>query len=150
MAIQRDINLLQEPFKTKSKVFLAIARKKYPNIYVFETLRSYQRQLLLFAKGMWITRTMKSKHREWKAMDIVFLYGWQPKRQWDYNFIHYIAEMCWMRWLKWESCHIEDDGRSIMKLMADNSWRWGWSDTTTQYRLKEVNWEFRKYLPATQ
>ena len=70
MAIMNDINQLTLSYSSKVKVFLEVVHKAYPNVGVFEALRTLARQKqLVAAKKSW---TLKSKHLEGKAIDLVF------------------------------------------------------------------------------
>ena len=152
MKILKDINLLREPTKTKVKVFLDVVTKVYPNISIFETLRSIERQKYLYAAWRtrpWkkVTNTLKSKHLNWEAIDLVFLNKkWQPTWSWDYNFVHWIGAMCWLKYLSWEACHLEETGESISNVMKKNSIRYhNTLSKIEQSYLNKVNTWFRKF-----
>lgn len=142
--IDNKIESLVEPFRTKVQVFMNVVRKKYPEIYPFETKRSYKRQLLLFTqRKSW---TLKSYHLQGKAVDWVFMRHWQPSWSGDYNHLQWIAGMCGMERIKQESCHTQDNGNPIAVVMSLNSSRYkSTKSPEEQKRLHDVNEEFRKF-----
>lgn len=110
------IDRLEYNFQKKVKLFLIEARLKYPNLYVYETLRTYKRQKHLYWIGRThsfhrnpITWTMKSKHREGKALDIIFKKWTKLNRSWPYSWLHKIAKKYWIVWIVREQCHFQDD-----------------------------------------
>lgn len=69
--IYKDLNLLTPQFRQKVELWLA----ENPDVKIFETWRSYTRQLWLYAQGRSrpgakITWTLKSMHQLGKAVDI--------------------------------------------------------------------------------
>ncbi len=151
MIIIKDIEKLKEHARTKVKVLLSVAQKAYPNLSVFETLRTLERQKYLYSfgrtrSGSIKTYTLKSKHIEWKAVDLIFLdKKWNPTWKWDYWFVHWIWSMCWLNSLKWEACHLQDDWRCIINVMEKNSNRRHESQSEIEKKyLSLVNTEFRK------
>ena len=146
--IDNNLADLKEPFRTKCKVFLEVARKTYPEITPFETLRTYARQLLLFTqRKSW---TLQSYHLKGLACDRVFMRHGQPSRQGDYNFLQRVAGMCGMERIKQETCHTQDNGTPISIVMAQNSSRYNNSQSEKEKELlHEVNDTFRKYLTPT-
>lgn len=124
--INNKIEDLVNPFRDKVRVFMAVVRLRYKNISPFETLRTKERQKWLFENGK--SRTLNSYHLKWKAVDRVFLdKKWNPTWVWDYKYLHYIGFFCGMtpiynsKWKLLESCHLQDDGRTIKNVMKKNS-----------------------------
>ena len=147
--IDKNINNLKEPFRTKCKVFLQCIHTKYPNIEQFETLRTKSRQLMLLSTGK--TWTLNSYHIKWLACDRVFMKNWQPTRSWDYYFLQWIATMCGMTRIKQELCHTQDLWNTIENQIYLNSQRYiHTADAWEQYRLHLVNKTFREYLTPTK
>lgn len=115
----------------------------------FETLRSKVRQARLVAQ--WKSRTINSKHLEGKAVDRVFrTSNWQPSWVWPYPSIHFIGFMCgctpiYSKGKLIESCHLQDDGKSIAQVMKNNSVRYQKETKKNQDILALVNATFRKY-----
>ena len=58
--IINDTKMLNYPFITMVDIFLDVVKKKYPNVAIFESLRTKARQRWLVAMGK--SRTMNSKH----------------------------------------------------------------------------------------
>lgn len=67
--MNRNIEALQEPFKTKVKARL----KANPQVFITETTRSIERQRELVASGY--SKTMDSNHLKWLAVDIAFYWA---------------------------------------------------------------------------
>jgi len=114
-----DINLLSKDFKLKfdwrRKEVIAL----YPSARVFETLRTQERQQRLYGVGRThsldrkpITRTLKSNHLLWDAVDIVFNDAkGNPTWSWPYDQLISLAKRYGIKNLKpKETCHFEDDG----------------------------------------
>jgi len=148
--IDNKIESLEEPFRTKVRVFLTMVKIKYPNVAPFETRRSLARQKRLKVMGK--SWTLNSKHIVGKAVDWVFLNKrLDPTRTGDYKFLHYIGFMCGMtpiysKGKLIESCHLEDDGRTIKQVMNGNSTRYNACGILAEENLlASVNKEFRKY-----
>lgn len=119
--INSNIQDLEPNFKNKIIDFLKEVRVKYPNVDIFEWLRSKKRQEELYSIGRrWIawekpvTWTMNSKHLEWKAVDIIFKDSkWNPTWNWDYKYLIEIAKKYWINNLApTEVCHFECDWTS--------------------------------------
>lgn len=116
--INNSIDSLQSNFKNKIVDFLKEVRIKYPNVDIFEAMRSLDRQKELYSIGRrWIesekpvTWTMNSKHIEWKAVDIIFRDSkWNPTWNWDYTYLIEVAKKYWIKNLApTETCHFECD-----------------------------------------
>lgn len=116
---QNDIKLLSVDFRLKFDPRRKEVIALYPNARVFETLRTKERQERLYSIGRTqvldrkpITRTLKSAHLLWDAVDIVFNdTKWNPTRNWPYDQLITLAKRYGIRNLKpKETCHFEDDG----------------------------------------
>lgn len=124
--IDNDINNLTQPFRDKIRVFLAVVKIYKKNVAIFEWLRTKERQKRLVAN--WKSWTMNSYHLEGKAVDLVFLNNKkQPTWVWDYKFLHYLWFFCWItpiynaKLQLIESCHLQDDWKTIKQVMKSNS-----------------------------
>ena len=167
-----DINSLSPKFRKKFDSRWVEVRKKYPDATVFETLRSNERQQRLRDESnrrekLWqprITRTLKSRHLEGNAVDVVFyddrrtqVYDNKPTRYWPYDDLIEIAKKYGIKNLKpKETCHFEDDGTEynpisekemsqVNKTLKENSNLW--EATTNQIvrdQLKETNSKIRE------
>jgi len=117
-----DINSLSAKFRKKFDARWAEVIKKYPDARVFEARRSLERQKRLYAQGRTrpgniVTRTLKSRHLDGDAVDIVFYddrrtnwYDNKPTRFWPYDDLIEMAKKYGIRNLKpKETCHFEDD-----------------------------------------
>lgn len=146
--IDKKIEDLVEPFRTKAKVFLELIHSRFPNVAPFETLRSKGRQRMLRLQRK--TWTLNSFHLRGLACDWIFNINGQPSRSnshWQYYFLQWIATMCWMERIKQELCHTQDNEISISDQMELNSKRYNQSkDAWEQYRLHLANETFRKYI----
>ncbi len=150
-----DIKLLSKEFKLKFDAWRKEVLSLYPNARVFETLRTKARQEWLY--WVWrthtldrkpITRTLKSNHLIWDAVDIVFndVKG-NPTRSWPYDALITLAKRYGIRNLKpKETCHFEDDWTpytpqfSIEELAKVNKaleWNSNLWHTTTDEKLKK-------------
>jgi hypothetical protein len=145
--IDNNLNNLNYLFQRKIKWLLAYAKQVWLDVYVFEGKRTVERQQELFWYGRTKTqlllykvnvkyakpnekkrtRTMKSKHIEGKAVDIVFDLNKDPKiyvPTWNGNYQKMIW-VCLNFWLKnlypRETCHFEDDWRSLDNILKENS-----------------------------
>jgi hypothetical protein len=58
--VNHDLSLLTPDFQKKVKVFMQIVKKKYPNLFPFETYRTPERQRWLFNNKK--TFTLNSNH----------------------------------------------------------------------------------------
>lgn len=147
--INSSLDSLKWEFKIKAKVLMEVANAMKFRITPFETLRSKTRQAWLVAQ--WKSRTMNSKHLEGKAVDRVFrTSSWQPSWVWPYPSIHFIWFMCGCTPIYKgkkliESCHLQDDGKTIATIMKNNSARWKKETAKNQALLSAVNTAFRKY-----
>jgi hypothetical protein len=87
-----------------------------------------------------------SYHEKWLAVDRTWLNAkWQPTWNGDYKFLQRIWGMCWMIPVKWESCHLQDDKKTISIIMKNNSARYKTVWAIEQLWLKRVNDCFRKH-----
>lgn len=115
--INNSIDSLESNFKNKVTDFLKEVRVKYPNVGIFEWMRSLNRQQELYSIGRrWIawekpvTWTMDSKHLKWLAIDIVFMDNFTPTWNWDYQYLIEVAKKYWINNLApKELCHFECD-----------------------------------------
>jgi len=140
--LHRDIELLDPVFKEKIKIFLSKLDEKGILYYIFETKRNTEVQTAYYAQGRKpleevnalrkkaglyllseannkkkITWTMKSKHIEGKAIDIVpRAVGPIPKPWWgapdaDYKIIAEVAKECGLNagyfWEEKDAPHVE-------------------------------------------
>lgn len=146
--IENSLEKLKGEFKTKSKVLMEVCNAMKFRITPFETLRSKVRQAWLVAQ--WKSWTMNSKHLEGKAVDWVFTKNWQPSWVGPYPSIHFIGFMCGCTPIYKgkkliESCHLQDDGKTIATVMKNNSARYQKETKKNQDILALVNATFRKY-----
>ena len=147
--IENSLEKLYWEFKIKSKVLMEVCNYLKIRITPYETLRNKTRQARLVSQ--WKSWTMNSKHLEGKAVDRVFTNSnWQPSWIGKYPSVHYIWEMCWCtpiykNWKLIESCHLQDNGKTINTIMKNNSTRWLKSSKKDQDLLSLVNKTFRKY-----
>lgn len=147
--INNSLDSLKWEFKIKSKVLMEVANKLWFKIIPFETLRSKVRQARLVAQGK--SWTMNSYHLTGKAVDRVFKNAkWQPSRVWPYPSIHFIGFMCgctpiYSKGKLIESCHLQDNGKTIATIMKNNSARWKKETAKNQALLAAVNEAFRRY-----
>lgn len=125
--INSNIDDLTPNFRDKVKLFLQEAKERWFNIKVFEWKRSKERQQDLYNQGRttpWkiVTWTMKSKHLDWNAVDLVFLdKNWNPSWVWDYNSLISIWKKYWMNNLApTETCHFEDNWKPILPVINSN------------------------------
>lgn len=147
--INNNVEDLKWEFKDKVKVFLAVVKIYKKNVAIFEWLRTKERQKRLVENGK--SWTMNSYHLQGKAADFVFMNDkYQPTWVGDYPFLHYIWFFCWMtpiynsKWQLIESCHLQDDGRSIKEVMETNSNNWHKAKSKQeQDYLNQVNTGFR-------
>lgn len=133
MAIDNTTENIVPEFKDKLHLLFTDIRKAGLDCYIFESFRTQERQFELFGKWRtaatlkkyWVpvkyanpaarvvTWTLQSKHREWKAVDIVFDLNKNPKIKvpsWNGNYakIIEIAKKYWIRNLApAELCHFE-------------------------------------------
>lgn len=171
--INNSINSLEPRTKKKVQSFLSLAKNDKLDCFIFEALRSTVRQHELFGFGRTQatlkkykvdpkfakppekkrTRTLESKHLIGQAVDIVFDWNSDPKIQrpvWngDYERLIFIGKLVWLYNLSpREVCHFEDDGRTLQKVMDDNSIkRHKTTDPLYKDYLHKVNNTIRKYL----
>lgn len=142
--IDNNIEHLVDPYKTKCKVFLEVCRKKYPRLWVFETLRNLDRQKWLVQNGK--SWTLKSYHLKWLAADYIFYdKNNNPTRKWDYAYLKYVWVMCGMETIAKEQCHLQDNGKAIPVVMKTNSTRRASATPTDKKLLSSINDLFRRY-----
>lgn len=147
--IDNDIEKLSQPFKDKIKVFLAVVKIYKKNVTIFEWLRTLERQKRLVIN--WKSWTMNSYHLVGKAVDLVFMNNKnQPTWIGDYKFLHYIWHFCWItpiynsKWQLIESCHLQDNKKSIKDVMKTNSDNWHKAESKKEQDfLAQVNFGFR-------
>lgn len=81
--VERDINKLVEPFKSKIVDILELLKEKKIPVELFETIRTVERQKMLVKQGF--SKTMKSKHLLGNAADLVYKdakgWSWDMKRK---------------------------------------------------------------------
>lgn len=144
--IDNNLDHLNKNFKQKVIVFKKIVGMVYKNLYLFEWFRTAARQKLLAKTVKWpVARPGTSYHEKWLACDRTWLNSkWQPTRNGDYKFLQRIGGMCGMVPVKWESCHLQDDKKTIQSAMKNNSARYQKATATEQMRLKRVNTAFRE------
>ena len=86
--ILTSLDLLKEPFRGQVRGLLAEAMERRAYFVVTETLRTYERQQILFADGK--SRTMRSNHLIGKAVDVApvaeFADGKVERVTWEKNF----------------------------------------------------------------
>ena len=145
--INNKIEDLEINFQRKIKDFLKEVRVKYPNVEIFEWIRSIDRQKELYSIGRrWIpwekpvTWTMNSNHFLGKAVDLVFRINWILTWDWDYKYLIEVAKKYWINNLApKELCHFECDW-SIYNPIQWYEW---------QYKNKYwSNWTIFKDLSA--
>lgn len=148
--IINSLDKLTGECRIKAKVLQEVVRKKYPNFAPYETWRSRARQAWLYQqlKHKWpVAKPGTSYHEIGKAIDRIFLNSkGQSTWKWDYAYIQYVAAMCGLVGIRWESCHTQDNKKPIITCMKANSARYnkskfGWE----QKLLSAVNTAFRKY-----
>ena len=131
--IDNSTATLDPVFKTKVENMWKEIRAAWLDCFIFEWRRSLQRQYELFGKWRsavtlkkaWVpiqyanpkakivTRTIQSKHLEWKAIDIVFDSNKDPKIKapswnWNYTLLIAIAKKYWIQNLSpLEVCHFQ-------------------------------------------
>jgi hypothetical protein len=148
--VENSLEKLRGECKIKMKVLQAVVRLKYPRLAPYETFRSRARQAWLYTqlKGKWpVAKPGTSYHEAGKAVDWIFLNSkWQPTRKGDYAYVQYVATMCGLRGVKWESCHTEYAWKTIVATMKNNSARYNKSKSSSEQKLlSAVNTAFRKY-----
>lgn len=147
--IDNSLESLKGEFKIKSKVLMEICNKLKLRISPYETKRTLTRQRWLVAQGK--SWTLNSKHLDGKAVDRVFTTPqWQPSWIGKYPSVHFIGFMCgctpiYKNGKLIESCHLQDDGKTIATIMKNNSARWKKETAKNQALLAAVNEAFRRY-----
>lgn len=152
--IDRNLDNLEQNFKNKVVAFLKEATTKYSNVFVFEWRRTIQRQIELYQQGRnkpWnkVTNTLKSKHLDWLAVDIVFVVDWQYKWEWDYDYLISIAKKYWLNNLTpYETCHFECDWSLYIN---DNNMEWFYEQFfkeryKTSSVINDIEWLLTKCL----
>ncbi len=152
--INNSIDSLDVNFRKKFNAWWAEVTAKYPHARVFEARRSQERQQYLYAQ--WRTRpwrivtwTLDSNHKDWKAVDIVFLNNWKLERAWPYNDLIAMAKKYWIRnlapkelchfqcnWVPYEDYTKQEVDPLIQKLIDNGIWNWvEWEGVTTRVAL---------------
>lgn len=115
----RDIELLNPIFKEKVKKFLEEVNKNWKVIFVTEATRSAERQLELYK--LWFSKTLKSNHQTWFAIDIWFF--WKELYPDDLNkwkAVWKIANKYWIDWgydlWKWDRPHFQNNWLKILQI----------------------------------
>lgn len=169
---QNGIKLLSADFRLKFDPRRKEVIALYPNARVFETLRTKERQERLYSIGRTqvldrkpITRTLKSAHLLWDAVDVVFNdTKWNPTRNWPYDQLITLAKRYGIKNLKpRETCHFEDDGTpykkqysleemaSIRKTLECNSWMYHFTDDNDlKQQLNDTNNMIREIYQLNQ
>jgi len=146
MHISSDIHQLTQPFQSKIIAFLDDAHTELPNLEVFETKRSEQRQAYLFGLGRnqlqmawyyprkkkyWAfadplatkrTWTIYSKHLTGQACDFIFRENGKITWKGDWDKFREIAKKHGLKSLyPIETCHLEWDEKYnlTLKLMKE-------------------------------
>lgn len=147
--IENSLDKLTGEFKIKAKVLMEVCNAMKIRITPYETYRTRTRQAWLVSQ--WKSWTMNSYHLKWLAVDRVFSDSkWQPTWVGKYPSVHFIGFMCGVTPIYKnkklvESCHIQDDGTTIARVMQKNSARWNKETKKNQDLLGLVNATFRKY-----
>lgn len=146
--IDSSFDKLKKEFAIKSKVIMWIVRLKYPGLSPFETFRTRARQVWLYAnrkKGP-VAKPWTSMHEKGLAIDRVFLNKkGQPTWIGDYKYLHLVGGMCWVLPVAWESCHLQDNWKTISATMLNNSKRREKETAANKKLLKSVNDSFRTF-----
>lgn len=110
-----DLMKLNDKFREKVYKLLELAKQNWLNIKVFEWRRSNERQNYLYS--IWrtiqlekrpITWTLKSKHLDGMAIDLVFIKDGKITWEWDWKKVVSIAKWLWLKSLApTERCHIQ-------------------------------------------
>ena len=134
----------------KFNVLHTVVCAKYPGFAPFETWRSRARQAWLYAqlKGKWpVAKPGTSMHEKGKGVDWIFKNSkGQVTRSGDYKYVQYVAAMCGLVWVKGESCHTQDNGKTIKVTMNTNSARYNLTKSASEQKLLSlVNTTFRKF-----
>ena len=152
--IENSLSKLVWEFQIKSKVLMEVCNSIKIRITPFETYRSRARQARLYANkkpGQAVAKPGQSYHERGKAVDWVFTSpSWQISWVWSYPSVHFVWFMCWVTPIYKngqlvESCHLQDDGTTIARVMQKNSTRYGKETKKNQDLLSLVNTTFRKY-----
>lgn len=152
--IDNSLESLKGEFRIKSKVLMEVCNAMKFRITPFETFRTRARQAWLYANkkpGQPVGVPWTSMHEKGKAVDWIFSTpSGQPSWVWPYPSIHFIWFMCgctpiYSKGKLIESCHLQDDGKSIATVMKNNSARYQKETAKNQALLAEVNAAFRRY-----
>jgi len=148
--IENSLEKLLWEMKIKSKVLLEVAKSFWLKVIPFETWRSRARQQRLYTnKKPWqpVAKPGTSMHEKGKAVDWVFVNTkWQVTWSGDYRTLTVLWAMCWVVPVPGESCHLQDNWKTIVTIMTGNSKSWLASkNKITQKQLSAVNTCFRKY-----
>ena len=171
--INSNLELLERNTKIKAKALIDLAQQNWLDVYVFEWLRSIERQYELYWKGRnvvalkkagvptkyanpsakKVTRTVQSNHIKWQAVDIVFDLDKDPKKKrpsWNGNYtvLIYLSQYVWLRNLApLETCHFEHNSTTVESVLENNSKLWHLSkDQKERDFLHNVNNTIRKYI----
>lgn len=117
-----DINLLTLQFKKKIELFLSECNKEWLYPIIYEWFRTKARQIELYNQWRttpWkiITWTMKSKHLNWEAVDIVWKDSvtWNITWYWPYDRLIEISKQFWIDSLfPIETCHFQDNWNPLV------------------------------------
>jgi len=144
--IDNNLEHLEKSFKQKVIVFQKVVSMAYKNLHLFEWFRTAARQKALARTVKWpVAKPWTSYHEKWLACDRTRLNTkWQPTWNGDYKFLQFIWGMCGMIPVKGESCHLQDDKKTIQSAMKNNSARYQKATAIEQMRLKRVNTAFRQ------
>ena len=171
--INSNLELLERNTKIKAKALIDLAQQNWLDVYVFEWLRSIERQYELFGKGRttatlrkaWVhtkyanpnakkvTWTIQSNHLKWQAIDIVFDLDKDPKKKrpsWNgnYQLLIYLSEYVGLRNLApLETCHFEHNSTTVEAVLENNSKLRHLSQNQNERDfLHNVNNTIRKYI----
>ena len=147
--IDNSFDKLTKEFRIKSFVLLTVVQLKYPGLRPFETYRTKARQTRLYAnkkgKGP-VARPGTSMHEQGRAVDRVFLdKNWKVTRIGDYKYLTKVWAMCWVVGVPGESCHLQDNGKTIAYIMSANSKARGKASVADGKLLSMVNNGFRGF-----
>lgn len=116
-----EIMLLSPIFRNKIKLFLSECKRKWFNIWIYEWFRTINRQIELYnqwriTKWKIVTWTLKSKHLQAEAVDIIFYDAkWNITWNWPYDKIIEISKQFWIDSLSpIETCHFQDNWKPLL------------------------------------
>ena len=151
--------------KVKIVSFIKRAQSEWLDVFIFEGLRSKDRQMQLFWYGRSIeelkkygvpssyakpteryrTRTLQSNHLTWNACDLTFDLNSDPKievssRNWNYSKLINNCSYFGLRSLApLESAHFENDWRSITQVFNDNTLLYKKWDIDMKTKMLKIN-----------